>query len=149
MQDQMKNGFKESHQRSFHSLMIVVEDKLQEMEALLCVGPKLSNPELELQIIDDLTALERKVIQENIAAMRRCLEQFANTYQLKKQQRSLKKNLSTKAAFLWEEVSGATFNRLQGYGKVDEENRQQYESYTENMTAIAEKLMLLPKEQNI
>lgn len=141
----MEQGFKESHQRSFLSLTMVVEEKLQEMEALLCASSKLSDTDLQLQTTEDLTAEERNFIEDKIVEMRDCLEGFANAYGIKKQQRSLKKMLTTKAVFLWEELSGATFSQLQGYGKVDEAKKEPYEHHTLAMTHLAEQLMLIPK----
>jgi len=58
----MEQGFKKSHQRSFLSLTMVVEEKLQEMEALLCASSKLSDTDLQLQTTEDLTAEERNFI---------------------------------------------------------------------------------------
>jgi len=141
----MEQGFKESHQHSFLSLAFVVEEKLQEMEALLCASTKLPDTNLQLQTAVDLTTEERNFIEDKILAMRHCLNGFASTYGVNKQHRSLKKILTTKAAFLWEELSGATFNQLQGYGHVDETKRDDYEHYTKTMTDLAEQLMLIPK----
>ncbi len=47
-----------------------------------------------------------------------------------------------------EKLSGATFDRLQGYGKVDESERAAYEDLINPMTVIAEKLMLLKTTTN-
>jgi hypothetical protein len=120
----------------------VVEDKLQEMEEALCVAGQQEKEGVQLETAHDLTMEDMDFIREQIRQMRELVDKFVKEYGLHKQRRSLKNILSIKAAFLWEELSGATFDRLQGYGKVDDSERNRYEQHVEPMIRIAEKLMM-------
>lgn len=131
----------EAHIRSLNATVQVVEEKLQEIEALLAHHSKPKKAALE--IVDDLTERERALLETQISKMRELLAEYQADYALKgHEERSLKGMISVKASLLWEELSGATFDRLQGYGNTGAADRNQYEQHMEAMTKVADQLIL-------
>lgn len=137
-------AYNDAHRRSFSATIQVVEDKLQEMENLLCFKGKRQG-DIQLITQNDLSTEEAQILRQQIAQMREMLARFASEYGIGKEQRSVRRMLSIKAAFLWEELSGATFDRLEGYGKVEVAERNRYELHIEEMTQLAEKIMMYTK----
>jgi hypothetical protein len=131
----------EAHIRSLKATVQVVEEKIQEIEVLLDHHSKIPNAALE--IIDDLTSGERQMLIHQIAKMRQLLKEYRSCYGLNDhRERSLKGIISVKASFLWEELSGATFDRLQGYGSTAAADRSKYEQQLEAMTKVANNLII-------
>lgn len=131
----------EAHIRSLNATVQVVEEKLQEMEALLEHHAKPKKA--ALKIVDDLTERERALLETQIDQMRELLAEYQTDYALTgHEEKSLKGMISVKASLLWEELSGATFDRLQGYGKTGAADRNKYEQHIEAMTKVANQLIL-------
>lgn len=134
----------EAHIRSLNATVQVVEEKLQEIEALLAHHNKPRKSSLE--IVDDLSDSERALLEVQIDNMRQLLADYQQDYGLTEhEERSLKGMISVKASLLWEELSGATFDRLQGYGKTGAADRNKYEQHIDAMTKVADQLILKNK----
>lgn len=132
-----------AHNRAIQSLVTVVEGKLQEIEALSCLTQQIAKPNQMLEIVNDLSAAEIGLLQQKIESIRKTIQLFSNVYHISPKQNSLKRILQTKAAFLWEELSGASFDRLRGYGTIDESMRSEYEKYINSLTNMASEMMYL------
>lgn len=131
----------EAHIRSLNATIQVVEEKLQEIEALLEHHAKPKKAALE--IVDDLSERERALLETQIDQMRELLAEYQADYALTgHEEKSLKGMITVKASLLWEELSGATFDRLQGYGKTGAADRNKYEQHIEAMTKVANQLIL-------
>lgn len=144
----MTKVIKEAHYRSLQSLAIVMEEKLQAMEALLCLSNMPMDDGRLLKINGDFTVEEKSQFLEKLALIRENMLAFVGAYELKETERSLKKALGVKAAFLWEEISGATFDRLKGYGEIDEGLRQEYENHIIPLTNLSIDLMRMNSDQD-
>ncbi|MBF9252246.1 hypothetical protein I2I11_02975 [Pontibacter sp. 172403-2] len=131
----------EAQQRSIKVLAWVVEEKLMDMEATMAYFE--SAPDTTTRYTYDLPEETSRLLLLKIQAMRAALQEMKRTYGLEQQNRKLKKELHAKSAFLWEELSGATFKRLEGYGPVDEAERADYEALQNRMTTLAEEMMTL------
>lgn len=132
-----------AHYRSIQSLVMVVEGKLQEIEALICLTLQIPMPGQMLEVVNDLSPTEIGLLQQKIESIRKTVQLFANVYHITPKQSSLQRTLQTKAAFLWEELSGASFDRLLGYGTIDESMRDEYENYINSLTFMAGEMMHL------
>ncbi|TCK83646.1 hypothetical protein [Albibacterium bauzanense] len=139
---------KEPQHKSLQSLATVIEEKLQEIEALLCLCSMPIDNNRQLKIENDLTTQEKNIFVNKLAVIRKNTLEFAKAYGLTSTESSLKKTLTVKAAFLWEEISGVTFDRLKGYGEIDEGMRQEYESYANSLTDLASDLMHISSNQD-
>lgn len=133
--------FNEAHIRSLNATVQVVEEKLQEIETLLDHHTKTNKTALE--IVDDLSTQDRAFLETQIGQMRELLADYRADYGLtQREERSLKGMISVKCSLLWEELSGATFDRLQGYGNTGAANRNKYEQHMEAMTKVADQLII-------
>lgn len=131
----------EAQQRSIKALAWVVEEKLMDMEATMAYFKNA--PDTTIQYNNNVPEAAARQFQVKLEQMRESLQNLTATYQLEQQPRNLKKELHAKCAFLWEELSGATFKRLEGYGAVDESGRADYEAIVNKMTTLAEEMMAL------
>lgn len=137
------SNFNDSHLRALQAIVSVVEEKIQAIEDRICGVGVFQNKNVQMLTRFDITEDEEEFINEQITEMRVLLGQFAAEYSLHQQEQSLRNVLLVKAAFLWEELSGATFNRLQGYGTLEPSERIRYDHQVKSMTKLAEKLMLI------
>lgn len=119
----------------------VVEEKLMDMEATLTYFENA--PDTTMHYNNNVPEEVARLFQLKIQQMRVALQNMAATYHLERKSRNVKKELHAKCAFLWEELSGATFKRLEGYGPVDETERADYEAIVNKMTDLAEEMMAL------
>lgn len=144
----MNKPLKEAHRRSLQSLAIVMQEKMQDMEALLCISNMPVDDGRLLKIKDDFTLEEKRDLLKKMALIQKHIQEFAAAYELKEARTSLKKALTVKAAFLWEEISGATFDRLKGYGEIDEDFRQEYERLIIPLNNLSIDLMRINANEN-
>ncbi|NHA02680.1 hypothetical protein G7092_02670 [Mucilaginibacter sp. HC2] len=136
----MKN-LSETQLRSIQSIVHVVEEKLRDMEALVYFT--LEHPEKGIQVTleHDLTAEELMQFQHKAIEIKQTLQKIKDTYGFNSEKASLKRLISTKAAFMWEDITGSSFDSLKGHGAVDERLRGEYESLFDRLTKLSDEFI--------
>jgi len=137
----MKN-LSESQLRSIQSTVQVVEEKLRDMEALVYFTLEHRQKGIQVTLEHDLTAGELMKFQHKVIEIKKTLSQISETYGLASERVSLKHLIGTKAAFMWEDITGADFDRLKGHGEVDESLRGEYEDLFDRLTQLTDKLII-------
>ncbi|KAA8485567.1 hypothetical protein BDE36_0408 [Arcticibacter tournemirensis] len=131
----------ESQQRSFRSTVYVIEEKLRDMEATVTYAKANQQPGELLTLEYDLNEDEFQSFQNTAAEIRKVLRDIVKTYGLEGESVSLKHLLTTKASFIWEDVTGAPFDRLKGHGEIDESLRKRYENLFKQLEILTDKLI--------
>lgn len=131
----------ESQIRSIQSTVYVVEEKLRDMEAIVYYTLQHREKGIAVTVEHDFTTTELQVFQQKSKEIKEVLSKIARTYGLESRQVSLKKLISTKAAFMWEDTSGSGFDSLKGHGAIDEGYREEYEKLFNQLTKLADELI--------
>ncbi len=131
----------ESQTRSIHSTVHVVEEKLRDMEALVYFTLQHREKGVQVTLEHDFTSKELQMFQQRAREIKEVLSRIVQTYGLEQESVSLKHLISTKAAFIWEDVSGAGFDRLKGHGDIDESLRGEYETLLNDLTQSVDGIM--------
>ncbi|MBD3750098.1 MAG: hypothetical protein IE931_11450 [Sphingobacteriales bacterium] len=141
----MNNILTLGQQKAIKSIIILTEEKILEIEKWLYFTTKQEEIGIQSQIINDLTTEDKEVIQLKIEEIRKILKAFSAYYNLQnlKEFKSLKNIITTKACFMWEDISGSTFNRLKGYGDIDEEKRVDYEQFINPLENLIKDIIYL------
>lgn len=128
----------EGQQRAIKSMIMLTEEKLLEMERWLYFTNKPAQTGIQSEVVDDLTEEEKMTLQLQIEEMKNVLKDFSYHYHLQslKELKSLKNILNVKATFMWEDISGATFNRLKNYGDIDDDQRALYEQFINPLNTL-------------
>jgi hypothetical protein len=140
----MKN-LSESQLRFIQSTMHVVEEKLRDMEALVYFTLEHCEKGIQVTSEHDLDPQELMEFQHKVTAIRQTLRKISETYGLAGERVSLKQLIGTKAALMWEDVTGAGFDRLKGYGEADESLRGEYETLFDRLTRLTDELIIKHK----
>nr|WP_294899638.1 hypothetical protein [uncultured Pedobacter sp.] len=134
----------EGQKRAIKSIIMLTEEKLHEMESLIFfIEHTKSTDGIQKEVVNDLTLAEKDMFIKKIAEMKKVLKAFSEHYQLQnaKERISLKNILSVKAAFIWEDISGSTFNRLKSYGDIEEWQRPDYEQFINPLNDLINEIM--------
>lgn len=137
----MKN-LSNSQLRSIQSIVHVVEEKLRNMEALVYITLEHREKGIQVTLEHDLTPEELMAFQHKVIEIKKTLKKIKDTYGFPAEQASLKRLITTKAAFIWEDITGASFDSLKGHGKVDESLRKEYETLFERLTQLTDELII-------
>ncbi|RYG53920.1 MAG: hypothetical protein EOO01_03040 [Chitinophagaceae bacterium] len=131
----------ESQKRSIQSTVHVVEEKLRDMEALVYYTLQHREKGVQVTLEHDFTSKELQIFQQKAREIKEVLTKIVKAYGLEPEKISLKHLISTKAAFIWEDVSGAGFDRLKGHGEIDESLRKEYETLFNDLTGLVDGIM--------
>lgn len=123
---------RESHQRGFHSLAIVTEMKLLDMQ--LCMLKYQLHKPVHFILEDNLSDEEKQKVLQLIDEVKKLLKEFGEKYNIKNDERNLRHELSVDAVILWQDL--CEYTNIQGYGPIDESIRLEYESHIERMIKL-------------
>lgn len=140
----MKN-LSETQLRSVQSIVHVVEEKLRDMEALVYFTLEHPAKGIQVTLEHDLTAQELMQFQHKALEIKQTLQKIKDTYGFASEQTSLKRLIGTKAAFMWEDITGGDFDSLKGHGAVDESLRGEYEELFDKLTQLTDELIIKNK----
>lgn len=105
---------------SIQSIVRVVEEKLRDMETVVYFTLQHCEKGIQVTLKHDLTSHELMDFQHKVIEIKKTLRQIAETYGFAHKQVSLKRVIGAKAAFMWQDIPEADFDRLKGHGEVDE-----------------------------
>lgn len=108
----------EAYQRVFGAVAKVTEEKLLEIE-LLFEKIKLQK-KIAQTLEDDLSTEQKQKIQKAIDRGYDIVKKFHADYKLSVHEESLRKDIRSKASFLWQELEDSWSKKLSGYGGLDE-----------------------------
>lgn len=132
------NELSDNHKRAIHSLAQMVEAKLIDLEGFFHTS-QLHEP-VCTSINNDLTRDEEKEIKQIMQKLYALLSNYCQNYEIKRTELSLKKEILFKTAMLWQELAGADSKSLTHSGKLDEGAKEEFETYTTQMTNLVNEL---------
>ena len=132
------NELSDKHKRVIHSLAQMIEAKLIDLEGFFHTS-QLHEP-VCTSIYNDLTRDEEKEIKQIIQKIYTLLGNYCVNYEIKRTELSLKKEILFKTAMLWQELSGSGGKSLTNSGKVDEAAKEEFETYTTQITNLVNEL---------
>jgi hypothetical protein len=94
-------------------------------------------------------AEQQDEIKRVMGQMRSSVKAFYNAFHLQKKEKNyLRKELETKAMFLWEHLADSTVKSISGYGFLTPDVQSKYEVQINNITEISEKLITACKKRD-
>ncbi|QJD96049.1 hypothetical protein HH214_09255 [Mucilaginibacter robiniae] len=137
----MKNNFNSNHLRAIGSVIHVAAEYLEAMEELLAYAKLPQEKTGVIMLSDDLTTDQHEAVIAQLNLTKTALQNFSRFYAIDKETQSLNKLLNIKAVRLWEDLSGAEFERLIGYGPTDENDRAGYHSFLQPLIELSQQLI--------
>lgn len=134
--DKVMIALSENHQRAVKAIAIMVERKLEELENCL-LRTSLNARGVQIIHEKDMTDEQIDRIQRSINTLYQILGQFCYDYGIPHETMSLKREISVKASFLWEELSDALNRKITGYRENDKIVKEKYFGYVNDMIGMA------------
>ncbi len=126
-----------THQRVLSSLVLLLEDRLTALQALLGPHP----PGIAQVWADDLSTAEHAGLTATAEAFRAELAALHATYRLDTQPRSPRHEVAFRAAQLWEILGDAPAAKFSGYGALPPTLAPDWDARVQCLTALANQLL--------
>ncbi|HOL21646.1 MAG TPA: hypothetical protein PLQ41_02165 [bacterium] len=135
MEEEKKIKITESQRNSISSVLLILNEVIDEIEDLCTTGDKKS---ILYEVVNNLNDREKSRVFEATGRIKESIQDIAKTLNIKKKRYEIKNLISSRIASLWEIVYEIESKRLKGYGEVSKTLKEYLDPEVTKITQLLE-----------